>query len=58
MGEKCYFHRDRDAQVWREPFIFGEPSRVPLCSECAKEEPNALVSLYPLNEFHIEEGDK
>jgi hypothetical protein len=34
MGERCFFHQDRDAVQWREGVYFGEPVRVCLCQEC------------------------
>ena len=50
MNEQCYFHKDIEAQVWRETFVFGEPPRVPLCAECAKVARTLGLSLRPLNE--------
>jgi hypothetical protein len=54
-NEKCYKHPDQNATSWREAFIFGEPDRVPLCSDCILQDIK-FVTIYPLSERRIYEN--
>jgi hypothetical protein len=57
--EKCINHPDKEAQLWREAILYGEPDRCPLCFDCCQEikKLGLPFSLYPLNEVHLRDKD-